>query len=108
MIYLLRDMATASAEEEATAARLEARGYVRCPVGAWRAARQAQDMADLMRLRKEDRRPLAKQAGRHAVGPGAGAVIQGRQLVLREEHNEKRQTCDGLSGLLCRNPAVDA
>jgi hypothetical protein len=62
MIYLLRDMATASAEEEATAARLEARGYTRCTFDAWRAARQKQDMADLTRIAIEDRRPVAKPA----------------------------------------------
>jgi hypothetical protein len=67
MIYLLRDMATASAEEEATAVRLEDRGYTRCTVGAWRAARQAQDMADLTRIAIEDRRPVAKPAGALSV-----------------------------------------
>jgi hypothetical protein len=67
MIYLLRDKDTASAEEEATAARLEARGYVRCTVGAWRAARQAQDMADLRRIAIEDRRPVAKAQGALSV-----------------------------------------
>jgi hypothetical protein len=67
MIYLLRDTQTASAECEVAAARLEARGYIRCTVGAWRAARRAQDMADLTRIAIEDRRPLAKPAGALSV-----------------------------------------
>jgi hypothetical protein len=67
MIYLLRDMATASAECEVAAARLEARGYIRCTVGAWRAARRAQDMADLTRIAIEDRRPVAKAQGALSV-----------------------------------------
>jgi hypothetical protein len=67
VIYLLRDMATASAECEATAARLEARGYTRCTVGAWRAARRAQDMADLGRIAIEDERPPTKSAGALSV-----------------------------------------
>jgi hypothetical protein len=58
---------TASAECEAAALRLQARGYSRCTVGAWRAARQERDLADLTRIAIEDRRPLAKPAGALSV-----------------------------------------